>query len=343
MRTHAVICIKTSARAAVLAAALALPSGANAANVLTARFGAGADLPQCPDRQTARVTVQGPGDVTVTMTVAPYLSLGLIPNIPVAFWLVSPGRPEDFLRPVPLPGLAARKVTQDGHDVSRTPWADGAPLEVEELYRLRSAEQYVIDVRASPQCALQPNRLYANQAQEVRVAVSGAGGAAVTVGPASVAAAPELSPTVPPPVAVVPPLAPPPAVAPPSRPEPPQIVEIFSNGNIAAVDNGARRATTFTLDTPAVITKLSTYHWNYGRGRRPGTIALRSDAGELFGPWRANSRPGQGGVPNAYWIATPEVSLRPGTYTVLDSDPATWSQNGGSGGAGFASAEGYYE
>jgi hypothetical protein len=128
-----------------------------------------------------------------------------------------------------------------------------------------------------------------------------------------------------------------------SRPEPEQIVEIFNNGNIDAVDNGARRATTFTLDAPAVITKLSTYHWNYGRGRQPGTIALRSATGELFGPWRANGWPGQGGVPNAYWIATPEISLRPGAYTVLDSDPDTWSQNGGSRGAGFASAEGYYE
>lgn len=342
MRTQAVISLGNFTRAALVAATLAVPGAANAEEVLTAKFRAGADLPQCPDRRTARVTVQGPGDVTVTMAVAPYLSLGLIPNIPVAFWLVSPGRPEDFLRPVPLPGLAARKVTQDGRDVSRTPWADGAPLEVEELYRLRAAEQYVIDVRASPQCALQPNRLYSNQAQEVRVAVSGAGGAVVTVGPPQVVAPPGLSPTVPPPVAVVPPLTPP-GVAPPSRPEPPQIVPIFDNGNIDAVDNGARRATMFTLEAPAVITKLSTYHWNYGRGRRPGTIALRSDTGELFGPWRANGRPGQGGVPNAYWVTTPEVGLRPGTYTVLDSDPATWSQNSGSRGAGFASAEGYHE
>lgn len=166
--------------------------------------------------------------------------------------------------------------------------------------------------------------------------------ASFDAGPAQVVAPPELSPTAPPPVAGVPPLAPP-AVAQSPRPEPPQIVPIFDNGNIDAVDNGARRATTFTLDAPAVITKLSTYHWNYGGGRRPGTIALRSDTGELFGPWRANGRPGQGGVPNAYWIATPEASLRAGTYTVIDSDPATWSQNGGSRGAGFASAEGYYE
>ncbi len=339
MRTHFTMSVSSLVGAMLVLVPLASPGAANAEVVLTARFDAGTDLPQCPERQTARVTVQGPGEITVTMALSPYLSLGLIPNIPVVFRLVNPGRPEDFLRPVPLPGLAARKVTQEGRDASRTPWVDGAPLAVEELYRLRSAEPYVIDVRASPQCALQPNRLYSSQAQEVRVAVSAAGGAVVTVGSAPVAA--ELSPTVSPPVAVVPPLAPP--TAEPPRPEPPQIVEIFSNGNIDAVDNGARRATTFTLDAPGVITKLSTYHWNYGRGRRPGTIALRSDSGELFGPWRANGRPGQGGVPNAYWITTPEVSLRAGTYTVIDSDPATWSQNGGSRGAGFASAEGYYE
>ncbi len=30
----------------------------------------------------------------------------------------------------------------------------------------------------------------------------------------------------------------------------------------------------------------------------------------------------------------------PGTYAVIDSDPATWSQNAGSGGAGMAWADG---
>jgi choice-of-anchor C domain-containing protein len=41
-------------------------------------------------------------------------------------------------------------------------------------------------------------------------------------------------------------------------------------------------------------------------------------------------------VPNANWIATPNVVIPAGTYTVIDSDPSTWSQNSGSGGQGFA-------
>ncbi len=35
-------------------------------------------------------------------------------------------------------------------------------------------------------------------------------------------------------------------------------------------------------------------------------------------------------------------SVSPGTYTEIDSDPATWSQNAGSGGAGMAWADGCY-
>jgi hypothetical protein len=116
---------------------------------------------------------------------------------------------------------------------------------------------------------------------------------------------------------------------------------IFTNGNTGGVYNNPSRATTFTLRAPHVITLIMNYHWNNGRGATPGTIALRGSDGRTYGPWRIAGSPGQGGVPNAYWNAAPNLTLPAGTYTVVDSDPATWAQNSESGGAGHTRIEGY--
>lgn len=116
---------------------------------------------------------------------------------------------------------------------------------------------------------------------------------------------------------------------------------IFNNGNIAGVFNNPPIPTTFTINQPHVITLIQNYHWNNARGATPGTIALRDQSGRTYGPWQAEGSPGQGGVPNAYWNVYPNVTLPAGTYTVIDSDPSTWSQNSGSNGAGFTRIEGY--
>jgi tetratricopeptide (TPR) repeat protein len=116
---------------------------------------------------------------------------------------------------------------------------------------------------------------------------------------------------------------------------------IFNNGNTGGVYNNPSRATTFTLRAPHVITLITNYHWNNGRGATPGTIALRGSDGRSYGSWRTSGSPGQGGVPNAYWNAAPNVTLPAGTYTVVDSNPATWAQNSESGGAGHTKIEGY--
>jgi hypothetical protein len=115
---------------------------------------------------------------------------------------------------------------------------------------------------------------------------------------------------------------------------------LFNNWNIAAVQNGPTSPTIFTTTTTHQITYLSTYHWNNGKGVPGGTVGLSSSAGKTYGPWQVTTTPGQGGVPNANWIATPNVVIPPGTYTVIDSDPSTWSQNSGSGGQGFAEIRG---
>ncbi|MCB1024429.1 MAG: hypothetical protein KDB79_08565, partial [Acidobacteria bacterium] len=119
-------------------------------------------------------------------------------------------------------------------------------------------------------------------------------------------------------------------------------VKITDNNNISGVRNKPTSPTTFRARTSYMVTSIQTYHWNNGRGTsRPGTIALIHSNGKVYGPWRASGTPGQGGVPNAYWQVTPNAVIPAGTYTILDSDPATWSQNSQSGGKGFASVKGY--
>ena len=102
---------------------------------------------------------------------------------------------------------------------------------------------------------------------------------------------------------------------------------LFKLESVQGVRNQPSQKTLFTLTSPSKITKLWTYHWNNGRGKPGGTIALKAKNGTTFGPWAVGTLAGSGGVPNAYWMAKPNVSLPPGTYEVLDSNPASWSTN----------------
>jgi len=108
-----------------------------------------------------------------------------------------------------------------------------------------------------------------------------------------------------------------------------QEVEIYYNGNIAGVQNSPTSPTTFTISSPHLIKTLQNYHWNNAKGSTPGTISLKDDADKTYGPWETTGSPGQGGVPNAYWTAKPEIVLPAGSYTVIDSEPSTWAQNSG--------------
>jgi hypothetical protein len=109
--------------------------------------------------------------------------------------------------------------------------------------------------------------------------------------------------------------------------------EVWSKGPVAS--GGATVPTTFKIDKSWRLTQLMTYHYNGGRGAAPGNIGLRAAAGTTYGPWKATGQPGAAG-PNSAWLVTPNVILPPGTYTVLDSDPGTWSQNSDTQGAGMA-------
>lgn len=117
--------------------------------------------------------------------------------------------------------------------------------------------------------------------------------------------------------------------------DPDTVVPIWDNHNPGGVENGGT-APTFELDRPIVLTYLETYHYNSGQGTaKTGRIGLKAADGTEYGPWDTEGLPGQGDVPNAYWIAKPNVELPAGSYTVIDPDPATWSQNAGSNGEGM--------
>lgn len=119
---------------------------------------------------------------------------------------------------------------------------------------------------------------------------------------------------------------------------------IYKNYNIGAVDSSLRTVpaapTRFTIYEPVFVTYFDTYHY-FNKGRKPGKIALRHDDGTVYGPWHTSGLKGQGGVQNATWVCRPNVEIKAGRYTVLDSDPDTWSFNSGSDGAGFTLIMGY--
>ncbi len=118
------------------------------------------------------------------------------------------------------------------------------------------------------------------------------------------------------------------------------VQNIFNNMNIGGVGNGPTSPTVFTIARPFMITLIMDYHWNNGRGQPGGTIALRSAGGRVYGPWKVLTSGGQGGAPNVTWTARPYVVIPAGTYMVIDSAPATWSQNAESGGRGFSMVQG---
>lgn len=109
---------------------------------------------------------------------------------------------------------------------------------------------------------------------------------------------------------------------------------IFNNGNIGGVQNSPSNPTEFTIDHERLITYINNYHYFNG-GTLPGTISLKHSDGTVYGPWQTWGSVGQGGVSNAYWVFFPLVKIKAGAYTVIDSDPTTWSHNSESNYCGF--------
>jgi len=120
---------------------------------------------------------------------------------------------------------------------------------------------------------------------------------------------------------------------------------IFAQSACSGVSNDPPNPTTFAIDGEKTITKIGTYHWNDATGESPGTIGLKDQQGNIYGPWQATGEAGQGGVPDAYWIVhlSPGVNLPAGTYTIIDSDPSTWSYTYESEDSGIAAVIGLKE
>lgn len=127
------------------------------------------------------------------------------------------------------------------------------------------------------------------------------------------------------------------AGSPASRAQADQPKIVVSINNVGGVGSGPTAPSTFVTTEAWLMTEVWTYHWNSGRGAPPGQISIEDTVtGKVFGPWPTRGEPGSGGVPNAYWVARPDMVLPAGSYRFVDSDPSTWAQNAESGGRGFA-------
>ena len=130
---------------------------------------------------------------------------------------------------------------------------------------------------------------------------------------------------------------------------------IFNSWNIGGVESGTATSPTFTITEPYAITFISDYHY-LGSDQPAGTISLRHEDGTIYGPWTAQLLYGNIWVINNKAPGTHEdyraelgtvVSdskypvIKAGTYTIIDSDPTTWSINGESGYYGFTNIKGY--
>ena len=116
--------------------------------------------------------------------------------------------------------------------------------------------------------------------------------------------------------------------------------KLFDNGNSKGVRNNPTAPTRVSLPSPHLITRITTYHHNHSKGDEPGSIGLQDNQGRMYGPWKTLATNPDGTPPRRYWTVAPMVVLPPGKYTVVDSNPATWSQNSDSGGRGIVWVEG---
>ena len=118
---------------------------------------------------------------------------------------------------------------------------------------------------------------------------------------------------------------------------------LFDNSNTGGVSNGATPPQFSTGGRAYCLSSLTTYHWNDGQGSAPGTIGLRSVARSsanavAIGPFPATGSSGQGGKADVNWTASVTTPLViQGSYSCIDSDRATWSEDQASDGHGFCS------
>ncbi|HEX7556882.1 MAG TPA: hypothetical protein VF338_09675, partial [Leptolinea sp.] len=134
-------------------------------------------------------------------------------------------------------------------------------------------------------------------------------------------------------------ISPAPLIVPTSVPTPVGQEDIVAINPGGDSNNNAKYSPTFTLTESWNITVILTVHWNDGNGAQPGQLSLQDDNGTVYGPWQARGIAYEG-VENVRWVVEPNQTLPPGKYTVVDSDPATWTNNERSEYIGFTRVAG---
>ena len=115
---------------------------------------------------------------------------------------------------------------------------------------------------------------------------------------------------------------------------------LFSTYNYGVANNGPTEDVIVTFDEAKMVKEITTYHWNNGYGKTPGSVSIYKD-GNLDGTWTATARGGSG-ASNVNWDVFPDYVMEPGhTYKIVDSDIASWSCNESSGYRGFVEICGY--
>jgi len=124
----------------------------------------------------------------------------------------------------------------------------------------------------------------------------------------------------------------------------PWLFEGFNTFGVTQQVGGPPTAATFTLNSTAWISEIETYHFNNGNGDVPGTITLQASGGGIFGPFPAQGFSSASTLsnPGTAFIASVNLPIGPGTFTVQDSVPDTWSFNNASNNRGFIRVTGTF-
>ena len=113
-------------------------------------------------------------------------------------------------------------------------------------------------------------------------------------------------------------------------------VLIFSNENPNTVSSNPPGGNPqFTITKAYRIDAIYTYHMLNASTTPPGFITLIGVPSKIkYGAFQAKISS------TYYWEVKPNITLPPGTYSIEDSNPATWSYNGTSKNQGFVQVHG---
>lgn len=114
---------------------------------------------------------------------------------------------------------------------------------------------------------------------------------------------------------------------------------VWSNTNGNVVGKNPTGTTKFTVSSgkKLKLNAITLYHYNGGKGVKPGKITLKKKGGSKIGTWKASGR-----YNNQWWDVFPNKTLSAGTYIITCTSKKTWSCNSTSKNAGFAEIFGVY-